>query len=458
MKAFLLAVLMAMPSVATAADNPSAAYIQRTMKMLEASTEENPAQVRVLFYGQSITAQAWTQLLQKQLAQRYPTVKFEFRNAAIGGYESSVLIRTADHDLYPWYPDLLFFHVYGPMDKYEEIVKRVRERTSAEIVIWTSHLNIVSPDKPTEINTTHDERAVKIRAVAPKYNCLLIDLREKWRKHLADNGLAVKDLLSDSVHLNPQGCELYAKLIGEELVRVPELGDNPTAAGTITTIAASAPGVTRGPDGSLTLRFTGNRVVAVSDGTGAADAKATVLLDGKPMDSVKELWAISRPSVGPAGIWMPAVNNIAFEQPLVEEDWTLTCLPDSTPDGQKIHFRVQGSVTGEDGEGWSTERFVSRSQRAIIEPTDWRIAWTLMYRKATLPEGFQVTWRSYPLFAREYEPNPAGARTLLVQGCANQAHTLTLVPAGGALGISGFVVHAPASQAAGTSGSSQSHE
>jgi hypothetical protein len=402
-----------------------------------------------MFYGQSITAQAWTQILQKQLAERYPTVQFEFRNAAIGGYTSPVLIRTADHDLYPWYPDLLFFHVYGPMDKYEEIVRRVRERTSAEIVIWTSHLNIVSLDKPDEIETSHDERAEKIRAVAPRHNCMLIDLREKWRKHLADNGLAVKDLLRDAIHLNPQGCELYAKLIGEELVRAPELGDDDAASGTITTIPADSPEVARGPDGSLTLRFTGNRVVAVSDGTGAADAKATVLLDGQAMDSRKELWAISRPSLGPAKIWMPAINNIAFEQPLLEEDWTLTCLPDSSPDGQKLHFRLQGSVTGDDGEGWNTERFVSRSQRAIIEPSDWQIAWTLGYRKATLPEGFTVTWHSYPMFTRQYTPTPAGTRTLLVQGCANQSHTLTLTPEGGSLGIAAFIVHAPPISAGG---------
>ena len=446
MQSILLAVMLATTSVAAASQNPSAAYIQRTMKKLEESTAENPAHVRVMFYGQSITAQPWTKLVEKQLKEKYPTVKFEFRNAAIGGYTSNVLIRTADHDLYPWYPDLLFFHVYGPMDKYEEIVRRVRERTSAEIVIWTSHLNSRSREKPNEINTSHDARAEEIRAVAPKYDCMLIDLREKWRKHLAESGLGVKDLLSDAVHLNPQGCELYARLIGEELVRAPELGDNPEKAGTITTIAADDPAVTRGPDGSLTLRFKGNRVVAISDGTGTTGAKATVLLDGEPMDGNKRLWAISRPSVGPARIWMPAINNIAFEQPLVEEDWTLTCLPDSTPDGKKIHFRVEGSVTGADGDGWDTERFVSRSQRVIIEPSDWRIAWTLGYRKATLPDGFQVKWHSYPLFTRVYEPTAAETRTLLVQGCENQAHTLTLKPEGGTLGISRFVVHAPATK------------
>ena len=163
MRAILSAAILAAASVAAAAQNPSAACIQRTMKMLEESTAENPAHVRVLFYGQSITAQAWTRIVQEQLTRKYPTAKFEFRNAAIGGYVSSVLIRTADHDLYPWYPDLLFFHVYGPMDKYEEIVRRVRERTSAEIVIWTSHLNSLSREKPNEINTSHDARAAEIR-------------------------------------------------------------------------------------------------------------------------------------------------------------------------------------------------------------------------------------------------------------------------------------------------------
>ena len=257
MRNLFLTMTMAVAFVASAAENPSAAFIQRTMKSLEASTAENPAHVRVLFYGQSITAQRWTEIVQKQLEERYPTVKFEFRNAAIGGYVSSVLIRTADHDLYPWYPDLLFFHVYGPMDKYEEIVKRVRERTSAEIVIWTSHLNIVSKDKPDQINTSHDDRAVLIRAVAPKYDCMLIDLREKWRKHLAANGIAVKDMLSDTVHLNPKGLDLYAKLIGERTgARAESWATTPTAAGTITTLAANAPDVTRGSDGRLTLRFT----------------------------------------------------------------------------------------------------------------------------------------------------------------------------------------------------------
>ncbi len=427
-------------ALAVMAGNPTAAYIQRTMKALETSTAEAPAHVRVLFYGQSIVAQGWTKTVQNQLRERYPTVRFEFQNAAIGGYGSQVLIRTADHDLYPWYPDLLFFHVYGPTDKYEEIVRRTRERTSAEIVLWTSHLN--SKEKAEELIAKPDERTRKILEVADTYRCLKIDLRKKWCEHLIAHNLPSTNLLTDSVHLKPEGCDLYARFIAEELVRAPELGDNPSASGTITTFGRNAPEVTRGADGSLTLRFTGNRVVALSDGTGAAGARARVLLDGQPMAGKKELWAMTRPSRGPA--WMPAINNIGFERPPIKETWTLQALPDSATNANPMHFTLRGSVTGPDGEGWNTNRFVSPSGRVVIEKEDWGCIWQFKYFKKAMPKDFTVTWQAYPLFAETYVPQPAGTRTLLMQGCDNGPHTLTLQPeTEGALGISAFVVHAP---------------
>ena len=157
--------------------NPSVLNVQRTMKMLEESTAENPVTVRVLFYGQSITAQGWTKILMANLTNRYPTVNFVCENRAIGGYESSLLIRTAESDLYPFYPDILFFHVYGPFDKYEEIVRRVRERTTAEIVLWTSHLK--RKENPVEMLRSRDGRSVRILEIAEKYGCLAVDLNRK---------------------------------------------------------------------------------------------------------------------------------------------------------------------------------------------------------------------------------------------------------------------------------------
>ena len=183
--------------------NPSVLNIQRTMKILEESTLENPATVRVLFYGQSITAQGWTNILMANLTNRYPTVNFIWENRAIGGYESPYLIRTAESDLYPFYPDILFFHVYGPLDKYEEIVRRVRERTTAEIVLWTSHLK--RKENPAEMLCSRDERSRRILEIAEKYGCLAVDLNRKWSEMMLGYGYTMDDLLTDGIHMKGNG-------------------------------------------------------------------------------------------------------------------------------------------------------------------------------------------------------------------------------------------------------------
>lgn len=419
------------------ASNPSVAFIQRTMGRIEESTPDKPAAVRFEFYGQSITAQPWTKLVEKDLARRFPSVKFTFHNPAIGGFTSPSLIRTAEHDLYPWYPDILVFHVYGPVDKYEEIIRLTRARTTAEIVLWTSHLGAA---ETLDKNPDEDARIVSIREIARRYDCMLIDVRKKWIEHVKANSLQPQDLLRDSVHLNDKGIELMASLIAPELVRVAKLSTT-AKAGTVTEVPLNAPALTTDGQGNTVLSFTGNRVVAVSGG--GDKAAADLMLDGQPMSGLTVLWAHTRPSTGPKN-WMPAIKQIAFEKPLLQEDWTLTCLPDSSADGKKIHFKVSGSFSGEDGEGFSDTRFTSKSGRVVIDPADWHLAWILGYAKVSLPDGFEVKWKSYPLFRATYEAQPAGTETVLVQNCANGAHTLTLKGSAKDLGISAFRVYAPA--------------
>jgi hypothetical protein len=260
------------------------AFIQRTMARMAQSTPDKPVTVRLQFYGQSITAQAWTKLVEKDLAERFPSVKFEFLNAAIGGVTSPALIRTAEHDLYPWYPDILIFHVYGPVDKYEEIIRNVRARTTAEIVLWTSHLNRA---ETLDKNPDADQRIVAIRDIARRYDCQLIDVRKKWIAYLKQNNLEPKALLRDSVHLNEEGVKLMASYIAPELVHVAGLATT-RQAGTVTEVALDASCVTRDAAGNTTLAFTGNRVVANSGGAGRHTAN--VLLDGEPMAGRPELW------------------------------------------------------------------------------------------------------------------------------------------------------------------------
>lgn len=444
-------------------ENPTAIHIQRTMKALEESTAEKPATVRVLFYGQSIVAQGWTKILMKMLEEKYPTVNFVWANKAIGGFTSPSLSRTAWSDLYPYYPDLLFFHVYGPIDKYEEIVRNVRSMTTAEIVLWSSHLS--KGQNPKKMLAERDKRTKAIMAVAERNNCMFVDLNKKWCEMLVSTGRDAASLLRDNIHMSEKSDAFayYAGFIGEELRRIPGASGEPGVSGTITEVpAAKGKNVKIAADGSIRLSFTGNRVVAVSNGrnfdpsSGAAQCEAEILLDGRPAASWKDMWYCTRPSALLS--WQPMIYRVTFDALPVKEDWTLTYIDGTDPWGDPVHYKVEGSKTGFDGEGWSTNAFASASGRAVIAEDAYHIAWQYDYfvkkkidkkpglkKKAAKP-GDKITWKTLPLFADPYAAQKAGERSVLAQNCPNGKHVLEIRPKkGGKLpGIEKFIIYSPA--------------
>ncbi len=442
------------------ANAPSLKYIQRTMKKMEESTAENPATVRVLFYGQSIVWQFWSRLLVKDLQARYPTVDFIWKNLAIGGFEADKLRDQFKRDVCGFYPDLLFFHDYGDVRLYTEMVKCARENTAAEIVLWTSHL--ASYDKePAELLEKRDARSLGILEAAEKYHCHIIDLNDKWCRHLVGKGLKKGVYLADGIHLNGAGQMQYKDYIEEELLRIPGSSGDETATGSERFFPVDAAEVSRTADWSLEFSFDGNRVVAVSDGSADEALDAEVLLDGKPPAEMNELWTATRPS--PLIMWFPGLH--AFElgpKPPVEEDWSLEILPprDGDPTNEVFHavgeiqrqsyfvpfrFKVHGSVSGDDGEGISTEPFVSKSGRLTIPVRAWAL-WP--HWKGSRPQsGAKTFWSTHPLFAGRLKAAPAKAETLILQGCSNGPHKLSIkLPKGAKSGIKGFRVWKPAKQ------------
>ena len=400
-----------------------------------ASTPPSAEKFRVLFYGQSITAKPWTGKVSERLKSRYPHIDFEFHNPAIGGFQSPNLIRTADHDLYPFYPDLMIFHVYGPWEQYEEIIRRTRQRTTAEIVIQTNHIGVMKDDPMVE--NPIDENVAKQKAIAEKYGTHVADVASGWRQYLTTHGIPARDLLSDQIHTNARGDDLMADLVFESIKDLRVFAERNRKHKK--SIGIDSPEVMK-IAGGIELRFEGNRVEALADGI-ASDVE--ILLDGKPVRGLKECWAATRPSALGKPFkthWMPAIKQITFESPPVEETWVLDLLPGSSPDAKRLNFKVTGSRTGADGEGWSDARFVSKSGRVVIEPSDWHIAWALDYGKTALPENYQVTWRTYPLFATHLPAVAKGTHILLAQGFENFKHVLTVRPG---TGISGFRVLRP---------------
>lgn len=451
---FLCAVITLVSCVsafAAEAGRPSAGFIQRTMKALEESTFDDPAHVRVLFYGQSIVEQGWHTHVISELSKRYPSARLEVANRAIGGFTSPELSQTAKSDLYPFYPDLLFFHVYGPLDKYEEIVRRTRELTTAEIVLWTSHLDRTegaSRESVEKLLKDPDERSRGIRRIAEKYGCLFVDLRKKWCKAILESGLSVTNVLKDGIHLRDDGpgMELYARFLSEELVRIPGEEGASEFSGKVKKVPFWDKSVRHFPDGRVELPFVGNRVVAVADGRGGCAVR--VMLDGRDPRGFPEMYYNSRPS-RIASPWMPAINHVDSlpGARMVEQDWRYVFLEGTEP-FTPIHFRIEGSVTGLEGEGWSTNEFRSASGRVVI-PADQPSRWQYEYFAKDKPErqakpGQVLRWSTRPLFEDPYVPRAAGVRTTLVQNCPNGEHTLSLSTGSGSAGIAWFLVYEPA--------------
>lgn len=82
LSAFLLILLTISPSQAgEPSSNPSAKFIQRTMRSLVG--ERNAGEkISILFYGQSITAQRWRNHVVADLQKRFPEANLEIQNRA----------------------------------------------------------------------------------------------------------------------------------------------------------------------------------------------------------------------------------------------------------------------------------------------------------------------------------------------------------------------------------------
>jgi len=406
------------PPLARVADSPAfGTGVQRTMALLAGSTREKRNRVKVLFYGQSITEQDWWKLVAEDLRKRFPSADLVIENRAVGGFASQLLSRLAEHDIPAFYPDLVIFHVYGAHDKYEEILKLIRSRTTAEILIQRDHVTKWPVEKPEQKDPMwwdHMMNDVFLPDYAKKYACGLADVRGQWLAYLKANALEPKALLKDDVHLNDHGCFVMAEIVKRYLVLKPALLTDETKDAVRT--------FPLGKDGKLELE--GNRV----DLVGGKASK--VLIDGKTPAESPECIAFTRTSLSQS-FWGPALLRVSSAKPRVLEDWTLK-VSEVDEKAEHIRFTVTGSVTGSDGEGVSSERFESKSGRVVIEPGDWWIKNIQTMTKKAIPPGFEVKWKA-TLLGDE-------AAGTVVQGLPNGRHVLELV---GAEGVQAIRVYRP---------------
>jgi len=400
------------------------------MRLLATSTPEHRNTVKVLLYGQSITEQKWSQEVAAYLKREFPNANLIIENRAIGGFASQLLVKTAETDLYPFYPDLLIFHVYGSHIEYENIIKRVRERTTAEILMQTDH---VTKDQNLQEETDASKLTPRnwdpwmnysfLPGIAQKYGCELVDQRNLWKKYLEQTGLPARKLLSDDVHLNDHGSYLMAEFVKAHL----RYRNDAAAAPADSWVSTMNVGDFRLDHGNLKLEVVGNRVDVIA--AKRMSEPVGVWIDGRRPSEFPELYGVTRTTAFPGSKW-PCLLAVRWEKPLQLEEWTLT-IKEATADLKSFKFDVRGSKTGPDGEGSRDQRFVSRSGRVVIDPADWNFDYALKVFKKPLPEGFKVQWKVVPYFMDELSVNPSPDATLedsrtIALGLPNKRHTVEL--------------------------------
>jgi hypothetical protein len=352
-------------------------------------------------------------------------------------------VRTAEHDLYPFYPDLLIFHVYGANKEYVEIIANTRRRTTAEILMQKDH---VTKWPPAKIDQKEDGgmwwdnlmNHTLLPDIAKKYGCGLADVRGPWLEYLKTNKLEPKDLLKDGVHLNGHGDYLMAQLVSRDLIHRPEL---PYDKDLVKTFVVGKDVAFK--DGKLTLEFEGNRVDVIAAKNDGSSTPAKVLIDSKKPSEFPELYAITRPSTTQAYFW-PGIRRVSSEKPLLVEDWTAK-ITEADEAATKFKFDVAGSKTGPDGSGTNDQKFVSKSGRVVIEAQDWWLKNAYDFAKKPLKAGFEVKWKVVAKFVDEYaapkvEDSSREYATTLAQGLSNGKHTLEI---SGAVPIKEIRVYKP---------------
>ncbi len=422
------------------------AGIQRPMTLMATSTPERRNTVKVLYYGQSITNQQWTDQVSEHLRQTYSHADLQFEKLSLGGFASQRLVRTTDYDVLPYYPDLLVFHVLGDHRRYEDIIIKVRQKTTAQIAIWNDHITRL----PTSPDDWSEQMSYKfIPSYAERYGCYLMDIRTPWKEYLLKHGFEPKKFLRDGVHLNDNGNWLLATLINDRLLYNPKL---PRDWQDLVRDYAVGEDV-EWQDGRLKLEFTGNRVDVVSAWTGGGEpGHAKVLIDGKAPSEHPEVYYHARPTGTPHIGW-PAIKRIGHRVPLLQEQWTARVWG-FNEDATDFQFEVTGSVTGPDGRGRGAETFVSESGRVVIEPQDWTYDydWSLAQRRndaPRLPQEHVVRWQTRAIAEDTYAPekveDPSMTyATVLAQGLQNARHTLELLSSfGGPMPIGAIRVYEP---------------
>jgi hypothetical protein len=159
-------------------------------------------------------------------------------------------------------------------------------------------------------------------------------------------------------------------------------------------------------------------------------ALPAIEVDGVSPNSMDGCYQVTRSSPLASVPDWPAVARISLLHNHTPEDWVATVTGFSA-DQKSFAFSVHGSVTGDEGAGDSSHRYVSRSGQVAIDAQDWMFerAYNLKHIPAQAP--YEVDWSvkyecgNQPEFI-DHGDGTVEYRYVLATGLTNGNHTLQL--------------------------------
>jgi hypothetical protein len=204
-------------------------------------------------------------------------------------------------------------------------------------------------------------------------------------------------------------------------------------------------------DARLRVKFTGSRIDLIGrKAPGGGTVKA--LIDGQPADTAPVFFTnylLPKPKSWPLKLAGPGPGDIAphavdLGEKLIPQTWTIT-VTSETGD-----YRLEGSVTGPDGQGNVTKPFVSNSGQIRLDPKLWRHGRVEQRGKEPLygnRTGDTFTFDVCRCAVGEVSfasPDRSPLCQPLVQNLPNGSHTLELVTKGdGEVAIESLYVFQP---------------
>ena len=419
--------------------------IARTLEIIRTSTPTNHKVLKVLFYGQSITRSGWHNAVVAHWREKYPNTVFVVENRALGGFASQVLVRTTEQDIAAFYPDLIVFHVYGDHRSYEKILRMFRSLTAADVILQTDHGDgLPDPPCPEGLQLSlhrkpgcagvlwahqrlwHDEMSYhKIPAFAKKYGMAFEPQRKWWRDYLLQNQVDPQSLLmTDGLHPNAKGNELIALFFNRYFDNLVEQWSGQTEQ-SVVAIAANAAKLSGGME---TVNFDGSRLELLSNQP--LTVWPSVTIDERSPKDIDGCYQVTRSSPLQSIPDLPALRRITLLHDRTAEDWTAT-ITNITPDQKSADFTVKGSVTGDQGSGNSSRKYISKSGHLSIDGEDWMFEWGYDLKHIPLQIPTEVHWSVQYICGGKPEVIDRGNgvaqyRYVLGTGLSNGKHTVEL--------------------------------